>query len=176
VDALLTGSSRRRKKHKRRSSSSSGVDGILAAGRRRKRKRSSSSSGDGVDGILAAGRRRKRKRSSSSGDGVDGILAAGNRRRSSSSGTLPRKPSKTQIRSTMRRALPRVRTCYDRYRQSGIIRVLVRVSPSGKPDARVVGSFRGTSTAVCVLTGVNRLRFPRFSGPSFSFEYPFRLR
>ena len=174
VDSLLTGSSSRRKRKRRASSSGDGVDGILAAGSRRKRKRRASSSGDGVDGILAAGSRRKRKRrASSSGDGVDGVLAAGRRR---SSGSLPRKPSKAQIRSTMRTALPRVRTCYDRYRKSGIIKVLVRVSPGGRADARVVGSFRGTSTAVCVLGGVSNLRFPRFSGPSFSFTYPFRLK
>ena len=156
--------------------SSRDVDSLLmGSSSRRKRKRAAPPADDGVDGILAAGRRRKRKRaSSSSGDGVDGILAAGRRR--TSRATLPRKPTKAQIRNTMRNALPRVSNCYDRYRQSGMIKVLVRVSPSGRPDARVVGSFRGTSTAECVLTGVSKLRFPRFSGPSFSFTYPFRLR
>ena len=165
---------RRARSRPARRSSSGDVDALLmGSSSRRKRKKRASTSGDGVDGILAAGSRRKRKkRASTSGDGVDGILAAGTRR---SSG-VPRKPTKTQIRNTMRGALPRVRKCYDRYRQSGIIKVRVRVSPSGRPDAKVVGTFRGTDTAECLLTGVSKLRFPKFSGPPFSFTYPYRLR
>ncbi len=141
--------------------------------RKPRRARSSRRSSADVDALLmGSSSRRKRKKRTSSG-GVDGILAAGSRR---SSGTLPRKPTKGQIRNTMRNALPRVRKCYDRYRQSGIIKVYVKVSPSGRPAARVVGSFRGSDTAECLLTGVSKLRFPKFSGPAFSFTYPFRLR
>ena len=172
MDALLLGSPGRRQKRRKPGATSDGVDGILAAGRKRKRRKRAASSGDGVDGILAAGRKRKRRRSSSGS--ADDILAAGRSR--SSGGSLPRKLSKDQVRKTMRKAVPRVGSCYDKFRQSGIIRVLVRVSPSGRTDASITGAFRGTSTGNCVQSAVNRLRFPRFSGRAFSFQYPFRLR
>ena len=72
--------------------------------------------------------------------------------------------------------MPRVASCYEKYQQPGVIRVSMRVRPDGSAGGRVVGSFAGTATAFCVLAGVNKLRFPKFSGNAFSFVYPYRLK
>jgi len=164
VDALLMGSSNRRRRPstRRRSSSDSSADDILAAGNTRKRRPSS-------------------RRRSSSNSSADDILAAGNTRRRRPSSrpprsNLPKHPSKAQVQSTMRRAMGRVGSCYEKYQQRGIIKVSMRVRPDGSADGRVVGSFAGTATAFCVLAGVNKLRFPKFSGAAFSFVYPYRLK
>ena len=171
---------RKRTTRKRRSSSSD-VDALLSGASTKRRRRSSSSSSSDADDILAASTSRRRRPSSSSSAGADDILAASTKRRrrsssSSSAPSLPRHPSKGQVQSTMRRAMPRVASCYEKYHQSGIIKVNMRVRPDGSADGRVVGSFAGTATAFCVLAGVNKLRFPKFSGDAFSFTYPYRLK
>ena len=72
--------------------------------------------------------------------------------------------------------MPRVSSCYEKYGKSGVIKVSVLVKRDGSADANVIGSFAGTGTAFCVLAGVNKLRFPRFSGKPFRFTYSYRLR
>ena len=177
--------SKRKPRKRRARSSSSDVDNLLsgASTTRGRRSSASSSGGSNADDILAASttRRRRSSASSSGGSDADDILAASTtrRRRSStpsSARTLPRHPTKDQVQSTMRRAMPRVASCYDKYHQSGIIKVSMRVRPDGSADGRVVGSFAGTATAFCVLAGVNKLRFPKFSGDAFSFTFPYRLK
>ena len=172
--------SRPRKRRSRRRAASADVDDLLSGQSSRRRRRSSSTSN--ADDILAASTsRRRRPSSASSGSNADDILAAStSRRRRPSSAyskpSLPTHPSKSQVQSTMRRAMPRVASCYEKYQQPGVIKVNMRVRPDGSADGRVVGAFAGTATAFCVLAGVNKLRFPRFSGNAFSFTYPFRMK
>lgn len=165
-----------------------GIDDILSAGSRsRTRTRSqstrrSSPPPSSADDILSAGsksRRSSRKPGRSSD--ADNILAAGSRRRTRASAkpkksNLPAGLSRSQIQQTMRLTLGAIASCYDKYGQKGIIKVRVKVPGSGRPEASVVGHFSGTGTAFCVLKAVNRLRFPKFSGSSITFNYPFKLR
>ena len=67
-------------------------------------------------------------------------------------------------------------SCYEKYQKAGVIKVSVYVRRDGSADANVVGRFAGTATAFCVLAGVNKLRFPRFSGEPFRFTYPYKLQ
>ncbi len=76
----------------------------------------------------------------------------------------------------MRRALGRVASCYDKYHMPGVIKVSMYVRQNGSAEANVVGKFSGTATAFCVLAGINKLRFPRFSGKAFRFTYPYKLK
>jgi hypothetical protein len=169
--------SKPRKRRARRRAASSDVDDLLSGARSKRRRRPSSASN--ADDILAASTSRRRRPSSASN--ADDILAASSSRRRRSASTsskpsLPTHPSKSQVQRTMRRAMPRVASCYEKYQQPGVIKVNMRVRPDGSADGRVVGAFAGTATAFCVLAGVNKLRFPRFSGNAFSFTYPFRMK
>ena len=185
-------SSSRRKKSspRRRRSSSADVDALLLGStpsrpRRRPTSGRAAASDSNADDILAAGTTRRRRpssgRAAASDSSADDILAAGTTRRRRAASrpaqpNLPKHPTKDQVQGTMRRAMPRVASCYEKYQQRGIIKVSMRVRPDGSADGRVVGSFAGTATAFCVLAGVNKLRFPRFSGAAFSFVYPYRLK
>ena len=84
--------------------------------------------------------------------------------------------TKTQIRGAMRRVLPQVRSCYDKYQVPGRVDVRFNVQPSGNTQPRVVGTFAGTPTGFCVLHAARTARFPSFAGPALSFVYPFQLK
>ena len=69
----------------------------------------------------------------------------------------------------------RVRSCFDKYRVPGTLRVKTTIRANGQASGRVVGEFAGTPTAACVVGGVANLSFPR-SGGAMTFVYPFTLR
>ena len=75
----------------------------------------------------------------------------------------------------MRRILPGIRACHDKYKKDGRVEVQVTVKPDGSAGTRLRGAFVGTPTGFCVLGQVQRARFPRFSGRAFTFTYPFVL-
>jgi len=165
-----------------------GIDDILSVGSRsRTRTRSqparrSSPPPSSADDILSTGSRSRRSsRKPPRSSDADNILAAGSRRRSRASAkpkksNLPAGLSRSQIQQTMRLALGAIASCYDKYGQEGIIKVRVKVPGSGRPEASVLGHFSGTGTAFCALKAVNKLRFPKFSGASITFTYPFKLK
>jgi hypothetical protein len=80
------------------------------------------------------------------------------------------------VQSAMGRMKPVVRNCFDRFNEPGVLRVRLTVQPSGTVTGSIVGSFSGTATGRCAAPGIKALRFPRFSGPAITFDYPFSLR
>jgi hypothetical protein len=162
----------KRRKRPRRSSSPADVDQLLGASKK--------SDGADPDAILAAGKKSaKDDEPDTGGADPDAILAAGSKRKSAPKTKdpgLPRTLSKVQIRAVMRRSMPRVRGCYDKYRQAGLVQVRITIKPNGRADGTVVGKFAGTATGFCVLGGIHKAVFPKFSGPPITFTYPFKLQ
>jgi len=167
---------RRRPKRKRRSGNlGSEVDALLASGSRRSKRRPARSAAADADAILAAGTRPSKKAAPAAAT-ADDILAAGTRPRKKAPSARPRSLDQTQIRASMRGVMPHVRNCYDKYGQGGLVKVKVTLKPNGKATGVVVGKLAGTPTGFCVLGGVYKARFPKFSGNPITFVYPFRLQ
>ncbi|HJK95748.1 MAG TPA: hypothetical protein RMF84_00930 [Polyangiaceae bacterium LLY-WYZ-14_1] len=120
----------------------------------------------------AARRSRSRERDGSgsrrSGSGGSGGSAA------AASGPLPDKPSRNDVLQALQSVQPAIRGC--RESRGGVAQVRITVASSGRVrNAVVQGVFAGTPEGSCVARTVRRARFPRFSDPSFTVTYPFRL-
>jgi hypothetical protein len=89
---------------------------------------------------------------------------------------LPVRPEKNQVQAVMRQAMPRIRNCHDKYKQNGLVTVRMTLNPTGRADVAVVGTFQGTGLGFCVQGQLENAKFPRFSGPAFSFDYPIDLK
>jgi len=92
--------------------------------------------------------------------------------------SLPQTLTRTQVKRIMSKADAKVKRCYQKHKETGLLRVSVSVKGStGKiSSVSVRGKFKGTPTASCALRAVRSLKFPKFSNPSQSFTYPFLLR
>lgn len=166
-----------RRRQRSRRSSGPDVDQLLGASKKSAEK----SDAADPDAILAAGKKTAPKdEPDSNGADPDAILAAGSKRKRApkpkADPGLPQTLSKTTIRAVMRRVMPRVRGCYDKYRQAGLVQVRITVKPNGRADGTVVGKFAGTATGFCVLGGIHKAKFPKFSGAPMTFTYPFQLQ
>lgn len=117
-------------------------------------------------------------------DPLSSLLGAGRKSRGSSSSaresaaSLPKNLSRSQVKRVMARANSKMKRCYHKYKNAGLLRVSVSIKgSSGRiTSARVRGKFKGTDTARCALRAVRRLRFPKFQNPTQSFTYPYLLR
>ncbi len=96
-------------------------------------------------------------------------------RESSGSSNLPETPPRDAVASALRGVQGAVRACANG--QSGVATVAVTVSgSSGRvTNATVTGEFAGTSVGSCIARAVRGATFPRFSRPTFSVNFPYRL-
>jgi outer membrane biosynthesis protein TonB len=164
-DLLSAGAKRAKKKSSKRQRSDPSADDLLALGAQGSRKSRKS-------------KRRIREDNSgaptmSRGVDADALLSAGAGRKSKND--LPQTLSKRQIKGVMRRLKSRVAACYEKYKIRGTLSIRMSVRGSGKATGRVVGKFANTPTGGCVAQKIGGLRFPRFSGPTMDFTYPFTL-
>lgn len=118
-------------------------------------------------------------------DPLSALLSAGakkngaqNSSKEKAESSLPQTLSRTQVKRIMSKADAKVKRCYQKHKEAGLLRVSVSVKGStGKiSSVSVGGKFKGTPTASCALRAIRTLRFPKFSNPSQSFSYPFLLR
>jgi predicted Zn finger-like uncharacterized protein len=91
------------------------------------------------------------------------------------SADLPQSPSRDDVISAMKGVAPRVSSCGNG--QSGVAMCKVTVSGStGRvTNVDVSGQFAGTPVASCIVREVSKAKFNKFSNPSFSVAYPFKL-
>jgi hypothetical protein len=115
-----------------------------------------------------------KKKAPSDDSAADDVLAAGSQRKPAAA--LPVKPSGEQIKAALRPVMGRVQACYDKFQQAGLVRLRITLRPDGSHSSGVVSSTAGAETASCVMGAVRGARFPRFSGPEYSFAYPFELK
>jgi hypothetical protein len=91
--------------------------------------------------------------------------------------SLPTTLDRGQIRAGVHALRARVKACFNRYRVPGTAYMKLTISPQGRM-ARVLvrGRFAGTPTGACLRQVFMTARFPRFSGPPLSVNYPVFLR
>ncbi|MDB4977730.1 MAG: glycine-rich protein [Myxococcaceae bacterium] len=88
---------------------------------------------------------------------------------------LPATPSREDVISAMKGIAPDVTACGKG--ESGVAMVKVGVAgPTGKVSgADVSGQFAGSPVGSCIAKEVRKAKFPKFTQPTFSFSYPFKL-
>lgn len=93
----------------------------------------------------------------------------------SASESLPSSPSRDEVLSALKAVSPKVSACGNG--QSGIATAKIGVAGStGRvTSVDVSGQFAGTPVAACVAREVGKAKFPRFSQPSFSVTFPFKI-
>ena len=82
-----------------------------------------------------------------------------------------------EIQLGMSKVKSKVQSCYQRFREPGMVSVTLTIAPSGRvTSAWATGKFAGTDTGHCVERAVESARFRPFSGPAMDgIDYPFML-
>ncbi len=88
---------------------------------------------------------------------------------------LPSSPSRDDVLGALKAVSPKVSACGNG--QSGIATAKISVSGStGRvTSVDVSGQFAGTPVAACVSREVGKAKFSKFSQPSFSVTFPFKI-
>jgi predicted Zn finger-like uncharacterized protein len=88
---------------------------------------------------------------------------------------LPSAPGRDDVLSALKAVAPKVSACGNG--QSGIATAKIGVAGStGRvTSVDVSGQFAGTPVAACVTREVGKAKFPKFSQPSFSVTFPFKI-
>ena len=88
---------------------------------------------------------------------------------------LPSSPGRDDVLGALKTVAPKVSACGGG--QSGIATAKIGVAGStGRvTSVDVSGQFAGTPVAACVAKEVGKAKFPKFSQPSFSVTYPFKI-
>jgi predicted Zn finger-like uncharacterized protein len=88
---------------------------------------------------------------------------------------LPSSPSRDDVIGALNAVKPKVSACGNG--QSGIATAKIAVAGStGRvTGVDVSGQFAGTPVAACVSREVGKAKFPKFSQPSFSVTFPFKI-
>jgi hypothetical protein len=82
--------------------------------------------------------------------------------------------SQSDIVNAMKGVQPRVKECFNQYKQSGIANVSISVAKGGRvASATVSGKFAGTPSGSCVEAAAKTAKFPPCE--SMSFPWPFQL-
>ena len=73
---------------------------------------------------------------------------------------------KTDILPVVRDALPKVKACGAKFKQTGSIKMSWKIDKSGKPQDVAVAdpTFGGTPVGACVTAVVKAMKFPAYSG------------
>jgi predicted Zn finger-like uncharacterized protein len=88
---------------------------------------------------------------------------------------LPSAPGRDDVLGALKAVAPKVSACGNG--QSGIATAKIGVTGStGRvTSVDVSGQFAGTPIAACVSREVGKAKFPKFSQPSFSVTFPFKI-
>lgn len=89
--------------------------------------------------------------------------------------SLPSSPGRDDVLGALKGVAPKVSACGGG--QSGIATAKIGVAGStGRvTSVDVSGQFAGTPVAACVAKEVGKAKFPKFSQPSFSVTFPFKI-
>ncbi|MBT8493182.1 MAG: hypothetical protein KJO07_08995, partial [Deltaproteobacteria bacterium] len=91
---------------------------------------------------------------------------------SKSNSNLKERPSKSDVKSGIARVMGRVRACGSKHGGSGLVKVRVKVSGSGRVSS--ASPSPGGALGRCVASAVKRARFPK-TQRGVTFTYPFRF-
>lgn len=87
---------------------------------------------------------------------------------------LPAQPSRDDVLSAMRSVTPAVQRCGSQNGQTGVAKVKITVAGSGKVSDTSASGVTGPAVG-CIEQAVKKAKFPAFSKPSFTVNFPFRL-
>jgi hypothetical protein len=89
--------------------------------------------------------------------------------------SLPRTPSRSEVREALQALQADVRSCAEQW-DGQTVPVNVTVASSGRvTTARVTGPLAGTRAGSCIARTVRKARFPEFRKDFFEVRYPFQL-
>lgn len=87
---------------------------------------------------------------------------------------LSPRPAREDVRAALEAQRAKVKQCAPGY--SGVVKVRINASPSGRvASALVGGDLVGTPAGSCIARSLRSAPFPKFSGTHFSVTYPFVL-
>lgn len=143
------------------------------AGDPTERPRREAASGSTGSGEAAADRARERRQ--------QGAAAAGEARAAraaaateAATADLPEHPSRAEVQSAMQAINGYIEACANG--AHGQANMDITIHPSGRVQrAHTGGTFTGTPEGSCMAREARRARFPRFSGESFSINFPYRF-
>ena len=107
-------------------------------------------------------------------DLMSGAVAKGSKKKSSPpTGALPATPGRADVLTAMRSVDAAVRSCAGD--EKGKASVAVKVASSGRVTGVQVTGLQGTAGS-CIARAVRKAKFPEFSKPTFSFDFPYRFK
>jgi hypothetical protein len=117
----------------------------------------------------------RRERAQTRDDVIDDLIRFGlEREELVSTGPPPATPSRTQVTHAMAEVSGEVAGCGRG--EHGVATVQVTVTgETGAARGSLGGPFAGTEVGACIEAVIATARFPRFTNPTFSFTFPFRL-
>jgi hypothetical protein len=92
--------------------------------------------------------------------------------------STPRLLDKSAVVAAISRRKYAAGSCYDKYREPGLVPVTISIGPTGDViDAQVKeGPLVGTAEAQCIAEALRSAKFPSFEGPTQTICYPIMLR
>lgn len=103
---------------------------------------------------------------------LDNDVASGKK---APTGALPKTPSRAQVKTAMRPIMSRAAKCA-KY-SKGTVKLKITVGSNGRvTSSSPVGGNAGATAGNCVAMIARTAKFPRFSNPSFTFNYPIKLK
>lgn len=102
--------------------------------------------------------------SASTGSGGGGGAASG-----------PEQPSRPDVMAAMNGVQGAVTACGNGEHGTATVAVTVAGSTGRVTGANVTGQFAGTPVGSCIARAVRGATFPRFTRPTFTFNFPFRI-
>jgi hypothetical protein len=88
---------------------------------------------------------------------------------------LPSSPGRDDVISALNVVKPKVQACGNGQTGIATAKIAVAGSTGRVTSVDVSGQFAGTPVAACVSREVGKAKFPKFSQPSFSVTFPFKI-
>ncbi len=103
---------------------------------------------------------------------LDSDVASGKK---SPTGALPKTPSRGDVKNAMRPIASQAAKC-SKY-SKGTVKLKITVGSNGRvTSSSPVGGTAGATAGNCVAMIARKAKFPKFSNPSFTFNFPVKLK
>lgn len=127
---------------------------------------------DLLESVVSGGGRRS---GGGSGGGGAGASAGGSSASSGAPPGAPETPSRSDVVAAMSAVQSAVAACGNGEHGTATVAVTVSGATGRVTEANVSGQFAGTPVGSCIARAVRGATFPRFTRPTFTVNYPFRI-
>lgn len=132
-----------------------------------------SSGSSSIDDLLESALRPSARGGSGGGSGSGSAPAASSGSGGAASG--PETPSRSDVVTAMQGVQGAVTACGNGEHGTATVSITVSGSTGRVTAANVSGQFAGTPVGSCIARAVRGATFPRFTRPTFTVNYPFRI-